>query len=113
METVFFVTAGAIQCGLEYANVTMKEIISLNLGEQGTRVGSQFWRMISAEHGLSEGGQLGCSSQNQVNRIGVFWEEQCCHELFELFKYLNSWDRIVVFNIHIHWICNFRIVSDY
>ena len=69
----------------------------MNLGEQGTRVGSQFWGMISAEHGLSEGGQLGCSSQHQVDRIGVFWEEQCCHELFELFKYLNSWDRIVVF----------------
>ena len=53
----------------------MKEILSLNMGDQGKRVGSQFWRMISAEHGLSEGGQLGCSSQDRVDRIGVFWEE--------------------------------------
>ena len=75
MKTVFLVTSAAIQCGLECANVTMKEIISLNIGEQGTRVGSQFWRMISAEHGLSEGGRLGCSSQGQLDRIGVFWEE--------------------------------------
>ena len=74
MGTVFFVTGAASQCGLDM-NVTMKEIISLNLGDQGTRVGSQFWRMISAEHGLSEGGQLGCSTQDQVDRIGVFWEE--------------------------------------
>lgn len=58
-----------------FVHTTMKEIISLNIGEQGTRVGSQFWRMISAEHGLSEGGQLGCSSQDQVDRITVFWEE--------------------------------------
>ena len=26
---------------------------------------------------------------------------QCCHELFKLFDYSNSWDRIVVFSIHI------------
>ena len=53
----------------------MKEIVSLNLGEHGARVGSRFWRMISAEHGISDGGQLGCSSQDRVDGIGVFWEE--------------------------------------
>jgi len=53
----------------------MKEIVSLNIGEHGSRVGSQFWRMISAEHGISDGGQLGCSSQDRVDGIGVFWEE--------------------------------------
>ena len=26
---------------------------------------------------------------------------QCCHELFELFEYSNSWDQIVVFDIRI------------
>ena len=26
----------------------------------------------------------------------LFW---CCHKLFELFNYQNSWDQIVVFNI--------------
>ena len=53
----------------------MKEIISVNIGEQGTRVGSQFWRMISREHGLNEAGQLSCSSLDKVDKMGVFWEE--------------------------------------
>ena len=53
----------------------MKEIVSLNVGDYGARVGSQFWRMISAEHGIIESGQLGCSSQDQVDGIEVFWEE--------------------------------------
>ena len=60
---------------LLFVHTNMKEIISLNVGEKGKRVGSQFWRMISAEHGLSDGGQLGCSSQDRVDRITVFWEE--------------------------------------
>ena len=64
-----------LQTLLLFVHTTMKEIISLNVGDQGKRVGSQFWRMISGEHGLSEGGQLGCSSQDQVDRITVFWEE--------------------------------------
>ena len=53
----------------------MKEVISLNVGEQGIRVGSQFWKMISREHGLNERGQLSCSSQDRLDKIGVFWEE--------------------------------------
>ena len=37
---------------------------------------------------------------------------QCCHELFELFDYSNSWDRIVVFGIRIRSFSFFRILFE-
>ena len=37
---------------------------------------------------------------------------QWCHELFELFDYSNSWDRIVVFGIRIRSFSAFRILFE-
>ena len=37
---------------------------------------------------------------------------QCWNELFELFDYSNSWDRIVVFSIHIRSFSGFRILFE-
>ena len=38
--------------------------------------------------------------------------DQCCHELFKLFDYSNSWDRIVVFGIRIRSFSAFRILFE-
>ena len=37
---------------------------------------------------------------------------QCWNELFELFDYSNSWDRIVVFSIPIRSFSGFRILFE-
>ena len=37
---------------------------------------------------------------------------QCWDELFELFEYSNSWDRIVLFGIHIRSFSGFQILFE-
>ena len=53
----------------------MKEIVQLYDGGCGDRLGSQFCRMISQEHGLTPDGMVRCGSWRQMERLPVMFYE--------------------------------------
>jgi tubulin beta len=51
----------------------MSEIIHLQVGECGNRIGTKFWQTISGEHGLDESGAYRGDSNLQLEKIDVFY----------------------------------------
>ena len=56
--------------------------------------------------------ELHASLWNCMKACNLMELNQCWNELFELFNYSNSWDRIVVFGIHIRSFSGFRILFE-
>ena len=53
----------------------MREIIHLQAGQCGNQIGSKFWEVISAEHGIDAAGQYSGDSDLQLQRIDVYFNE--------------------------------------
>lgn len=54
----------------------MNEIITIQLGQGGNRIGSKFWEVISDEHGIDPTGTYcGDNRDLQLERINVFFNE--------------------------------------
>ena len=53
-----------------------REIITLQLGQCGNQIGSEFWKQLCAEHGISPDGTLQEFAQNGIifmnNNIIIF-----------------------------------------
>ncbi|KAM0672603.1 Tubulin beta chain (Beta tubulin) [Ordospora colligata] len=53
----------------------MREIIHLQTGQCGNQVGCKFWETISGEHGIDQTGRYVGESDNQLERINVYYNE--------------------------------------
>ena len=53
----------------------MREIVHIQTGQCGNQIGSKFWEVISDEHGISPCGQYEGSSDLQLERINVYYNE--------------------------------------
>ncbi|VVC40690.1 Tubulin/FtsZ, 2-layer sandwich domain,Tubulin,Beta tubulin,Tubulin, conserved [Cinara cedri] len=54
----------------------MEEILQIQVGQCGNRVGNSFWKTVSDEHGLDKLGRFdGNSADTQLDRINVYYEE--------------------------------------
>ena len=53
----------------------MSEIVSIEAGQCGIRIGGKFWEVISVEHGIDPKGNYDGDSDLQLERINVFYNE--------------------------------------
>lgn len=53
--------------------VTMREIITVAVGQAGNQVNSQFWRSLTAEHGIDINGVYTGYSELQKERLDVYF----------------------------------------
>ena len=70
------------------------------LAVQGLRIDDTEQLWWDRESG-DRGGTVTLQSHHRQHLTITQPLKQCCHELFKLFNYSNSWDQIVVFGIHI------------
>lgn len=53
-----------------------RSIVSIQVGQCGNQVGSQFWECISGEHGIDkDGSYIGKNASQQLERISVYYNE--------------------------------------
>ncbi|KAL8674556.1 MAG: hypothetical protein Q9168_001074 [Polycauliona sp. 1 TL-2023] len=60
--------------------VTMREIVHLQTGQCGNQIGAAFWQMISAEHGLDASGTYEGTSDLQLERMNVYFNEAAANK---------------------------------
>jgi tubulin gamma len=48
-----------------------REIITLQLGQCGNQIGSEFWKQLCAEHGISPDGTLQEFAQNGIDLVSI------------------------------------------
>jgi len=53
----------------------MNEIIHIQIGECGNKIGSQFWGVISYEHGIDPTGSFMGDSDIQLEKINAYYNE--------------------------------------
>jgi len=53
----------------------MREIVHLQVGQCGNQIGSKFWASISEEHGIDPNGAYKGTSDLQLERINVYYNE--------------------------------------
>ena len=53
----------------------MREIIQLQAGGCGNKIGAQFWKDISSEHGIDSRGAYHGTSDLQLERLNVYYTE--------------------------------------
>uniref|UniRef100_H2Y4E9 Tubulin beta chain n=1 Tax=Ciona savignyi TaxID=51511 RepID=H2Y4E9_CIOSA len=53
----------------------MGEIVNVQVGQCGNRIGSKFWEVISGEHGIDPTGYHYGNSDLQLERINVYYQE--------------------------------------
>lgn len=53
----------------------MREIVHLQTGQCGNQIGAKFWEVISDEHGIDPSGAFVGNSENQLERIDVYYNE--------------------------------------
>lgn len=53
----------------------MREIVHLQTGQCGNQIGAKFWEVISDEHGIDPSGAYVGTSDNQLERIDVYYNE--------------------------------------
>merc|ERR1711877_9671 len=68
-----------IQLSLTHAgrllSTTMREIVHLQAGQCGNQIGAKFWEIISDEHGIDPNGAYAGTSELQMERIDVYYNE--------------------------------------
>ncbi|CAF3504684.1 unnamed protein product [Fusarium graminearum] len=55
----------------------MREIVHLQTGQCGNQIGAAFWQTISGEHGLDSNGVYNGTSELQLERMSVYFNEVC------------------------------------
>merc|ERR1712037_819062 len=53
----------------------MREIVHLQAGQCGNQIGAKFWEIISDEHGIDPTGSYEGTSDLQLERINVYYNE--------------------------------------
>merc|ERR1711920_672238 len=53
----------------------MREIVHLQAGQCGNQIGAKFWEIISDEHGIDPTGSYCGTSELQLERINVYYNE--------------------------------------
>mmetsp|Transcript_19211 Transcript_19211/g.27357 ORF Transcript_19211/g.27357 Transcript_19211/m.27357 type:complete len:447 (+) Transcript_19211:146-1486(+) len=53
----------------------MREIVHIQAGQCGNQIGSKFWEMMSGEHGVQPDGSFAGTSDQQLERINVYFSE--------------------------------------
>uniref|UniRef100_A0A673A6K8 Tubulin/FtsZ GTPase domain-containing protein n=1 Tax=Sphaeramia orbicularis TaxID=375764 RepID=A0A673A6K8_9TELE len=53
----------------------MREIVHLQIGQCGNQIGSKFWEVISAEHGINATGNYEGDCNLQLERVNVYFNE--------------------------------------
>lgn len=53
----------------------MREIVHIQCGQCGNQIGSKFWEVISAEHGLDQDGTYSGNNPTQLERLNVYFNE--------------------------------------
>ncbi|CAN9509986.1 unnamed protein product [Ophioblennius macclurei] len=53
----------------------MPEIVNLQVGQSGNKIGAQFWEVINDEHGIDPTGTYHGDSDLQLDRINVYYNE--------------------------------------
>jgi tubulin beta len=53
----------------------MREILHLQAGQAGNQIGGKFWEVISDEHGVAPDGTYHGTSDLQLERINVYFNE--------------------------------------
>ena len=56
-------------------STTMREIVHLQAGQCGNQIGAKFWEIISDEHGIDPTGAYTGTSELQMERIEVYYNE--------------------------------------
>merc|ERR1711935_925484 len=56
-------------------NCKMREIVHVQAGQCGNQIGAKFWEIISDEHGISANGNYEGTSDLQLERINVYYNE--------------------------------------
>merc|ERR1711887_313155 len=56
-------------------STTMREIVHLQAGQCGNQIGAKFWEIISDEHGIDPSGAYNGTSDLQLERIEVYYNE--------------------------------------
>merc|ERR1712073_270682 len=54
---------------------TMREIVHMQAGQCGNQIGAKFWEIISDEHGIDPTGAYTGTSDLQLERIEVYYNE--------------------------------------
>ena len=54
---------------------TMREIVHIQAGQCGNQIGAKFWEIISDEHGIDPTGSYNGTSDLQLERINVYYNE--------------------------------------
>ena len=68
-------TVSTIWKGLLRRPVNVKLIVSSQAGQCGNQVGSKFWQIVSEEHGIDPNGEYKGTSNLQLERINVYYNE--------------------------------------
>merc|ERR1711868_174112 len=55
--------------------ITMREIVHLQAGQCGNQIGAKFWEIISDEHGIDPTGAYTGTSELQMERIEVYYNQ--------------------------------------
>ena len=53
----------------------MREIVHVQVGQCGNQIGKKFWEVISDEHGINPEGRYEGTSDSQLDRINVYYNE--------------------------------------
>merc|ERR1712235_223914 len=53
----------------------MREIVHIQAGQCGNQIGAKFWEIISDEHGIDPTGSYQGTSDLQLERINVYYNE--------------------------------------
>ncbi|KAH8520006.1 hypothetical protein H0E87_001457 [Populus deltoides] len=56
----------------------MREILHIQGGQCGNQIGSKFWEVVCAEHGIDPTGKYTGSSDLQLERVNVYYNEASC-----------------------------------
>ncbi|KAF3779426.1 Tubulin beta-5 chain [Nymphaea thermarum] len=56
----------------------MREILHIQGGQCGNQIGSKFWEVVCEEHGIGPTGQYVGSSDLQLERVNVYYNEASC-----------------------------------
>ncbi|KAH8520007.1 hypothetical protein H0E87_001458 [Populus deltoides] len=56
----------------------MREILHVQGGQCGNQIGSKFWEVVCAEHGIDPTGKYTGSSDLQLERVNVYYNEASC-----------------------------------
>lgn len=56
----------------------MREILHIQGGQWGNQIGAKFWEVVCAERGIDPSGRYTGSSDLQLERVNVYYNEVSC-----------------------------------